>query len=242
LIGEHAVFRWPSEREQKLWRYMDLSKFLSMLQKQMFWMTRADLLGDPFEGSLSMPTRQRLLAVFEGSAAAVEMYADRAKEIREHLFISCWHANADESAAMWKLYAQSSEAVCIQTTFIRLAEQLPPTMHGGGVSYVDYETAAQETGNIFYPVLYKRRSFEHEHEVRFVAWDQTAPDKGGDALKKAVVGNGLAWPLHPAAYVDAIYVSPTSPDWFVDVVSASAQQYGLDVPVHHSSLHKDPVF
>lgn len=37
----------------KVWRYMDFTKFVSLLDKRELWFTRADELNDPFEGTLS---------------------------------------------------------------------------------------------------------------------------------------------------------------------------------------------
>ena len=47
-----------------LWRYMDFPKFVSMLKEGALWFSRADLLGDPLEGSFTQARemeRQRML-------------------------------------------------------------------------------------------------------------------------------------------------------------------------------------
>jgi hypothetical protein len=38
----------PDELE-KVWRYMNFSRFVWMLQTKQLWLSRADLLGDPWE-------------------------------------------------------------------------------------------------------------------------------------------------------------------------------------------------
>lgn len=54
--------------------------------------------------------------------------------------------NESESAAMWRLYARTEEAICIQSTYKRLRESLneaPVKERGqlflGTVEYIDYE-------------------------------------------------------------------------------------------------------
>lgn len=46
---------WEPDRRcapgQKLWRYMDLAKFLALLEDRALYFARADKLGDPFEGA-----------------------------------------------------------------------------------------------------------------------------------------------------------------------------------------------
>ena len=47
-----------------LWRYMDFPKFVSMLKEGALWFSRADLLGDPLEGSFTQARaieRQQIL-------------------------------------------------------------------------------------------------------------------------------------------------------------------------------------
>jgi hypothetical protein len=45
----HKVFEQP-QPDANLWRYMDLSKYVSMLATGSLWFARMDLLGDPYEG------------------------------------------------------------------------------------------------------------------------------------------------------------------------------------------------
>ncbi|PWU08023.1 MAG: hypothetical protein C5B51_08605 [Terriglobia bacterium] len=45
----------------------------------------------------------------------------RDETIRDELYVSCWHSNPHESAAMWSLYSRTS-GVAIRTTSDRLAD------------------------------------------------------------------------------------------------------------------------
>ena len=51
--SNHPVFEAPSDTSIKLWRYMDFTKFVSLLDSNSLFFSRADLLGDPYEGSTS---------------------------------------------------------------------------------------------------------------------------------------------------------------------------------------------
>jgi hypothetical protein len=53
VISEHPNFSHPTDRTIALWRYMDLSKFVALLQTGKLYFARADKLGDPFEGSVT---------------------------------------------------------------------------------------------------------------------------------------------------------------------------------------------
>lgn len=133
MIESHPSFPPPADLDVKLWRYVDLSKFLHLVQNRQLHFCRADRLGDPFEGSSTRPTRdaifQQLSADPDVTEDVVNEYMSRLAMItqlgRQENYISCWHAADHESAAMWSLYSQSFESVALQTTFSKLAEQLP---------------------------------------------------------------------------------------------------------------------
>ena len=125
MIGDHPSFTHPSNRDIALWRYMDLSKFIAMLQTSSLFFARADTLGDPFEGST---TRRNALAAeyiianrhtIENLAGwrkftdeqileIYQMISQSARSSVTMVYANCWHMNEHKSAAMWKLYSQSS--------------------------------------------------------------------------------------------------------------------------------------
>ena len=98
----------PQDLTIPLWRYMDFTKFVSMLETCSIFFPRVDLLGDPFEGSLTRVEAKRR-ADFEQVASrrpAARVTPDGAAKIRgeiQNSIVSCWHMNAVESMAMWRL-------------------------------------------------------------------------------------------------------------------------------------------
>ena len=50
-MKQHKSFKEPEDVEAKIWRYLDLAKFLAMIEKKTLFFCRIDKLGDPFEGS-----------------------------------------------------------------------------------------------------------------------------------------------------------------------------------------------
>src|SRR5258706_8693532 len=43
----------PIDPKMPVWRYLDLAKLLSLLETRALYFSRGDLLGDPFEGSIT---------------------------------------------------------------------------------------------------------------------------------------------------------------------------------------------
>jgi hypothetical protein len=165
---DHPSFTQPADANVWLWRYMDLSKFAALVQRQTLVFARADNLGDPFEGSvplLNADTAQQVLALRKADPEndphkgmpddeVVQMYR-RVSEVRKQAtkahYISCWHMNEAESAGMWKLYSRSSDAVCVRTEYSTLASLLPDSVSMGLINYVDYKAAVIRADNLFNP-------------------------------------------------------------------------------------------
>ena len=53
---DHPVFAAPENPAIPIWRYMDFTKYVAMLESRALFFGRADLLGDAFEGSISKTT------------------------------------------------------------------------------------------------------------------------------------------------------------------------------------------
>src|SRR6266436_337837 len=86
----------PILSDTKLWRYLTLEKFAWLLEKSKLYHTRLDLLGDPFEGSVTKPyVRKR-----DAGQLPKHLHTD----FPEHepilhkrwlysRFVTCWHAS-----------------------------------------------------------------------------------------------------------------------------------------------------
>lgn len=125
-----------------LWRYMDFPKFVSMLKERALWFSRADLLGDPLEGSFTQAReieRQRLLEnPPEGRTRneLEEVFRHNARitsESRLNVYINCWHRGSHESMALWQGYGGGPYAIAVRTTFGLLDSLLPEKFSGSSV-------------------------------------------------------------------------------------------------------------
>ena len=239
--GRHPAFTPPDNVDVKLWRYMDLTQFVSMLEEKGVLFTRADLFDDKFEGTMSKPLHDFL----EERSLDPQQHADQLRMTKGWSFASCWHMNDVESAAMWKIYSASKESMCLQTTFARLRDVLPEDVYIGVVSYISYDWDKIPAGNTFWPLTYKRRSFEHERELRAVWSNMAAVSSAGPA-----VAAGLEYRPAPqecvwkhadlGALIENVFVSPAAKPWFLELLKRVLGRYGLNVPVHQSDLAAAP--
>lgn len=235
-VAKLKLIRHPSLEpiiniDQKIWRYMDFTKFVSMLEEEAIFFSCISILNDPFEGTFSKINKELRPLIYKGKQSS-ENISNIAKELREKVAVSCWHMNDFESAAMWELYSKSEEAVCIQSTYDKLRKELKGNSELGVVNYVDYNEQFIPEFDPYLAFLYKRKSFEHERELR--------------AIKKEVneenFGNGQFEKIRLSYLIENIYVSPSAPIWFFELVNKTIKRYKLNKPVIQSSLSDDPVY
>lgn len=226
-----AEYYPPENINQPIWRYLDFTKFISMLDTKSIFFPTASSFSDKFEGAYSQGNREirELLAKSKHSPGITP--EDMAK-LKEEVGISCWHANEYESAAMWELYSKSSESVCIQTTYEKLSLCLGGVAEIGMVQYVDYVNDIIPEHDPYLAFFHKRKSFQHENELRAIV----------KQLDTEFIGKGCSIPIELSLLVERVYVAPESPPWFFELVERAMKKYGLDKPVIKSSLADDPVY
>lgn len=234
----HPAFKVPDNLNIKIWRYLDFTKFVSLLETESLFFCRADCFDDPFEGSFPQANKKlqdkELKKATPEEQEAWERWVQGRKEDRKRIMINCWHMNDYESAAMWNLYANSNEAVCIQSTYKRLRVGISPEIYIGEVQYIDYRTQPIYITNLFYPYMHKRRFFEHEKELRAVIWkprSREEPPAGGELVK-----------VNLNRLIERIYVAPTSPTWFYNLVQKIVAKYSLNKKIVRSSLDEEPYY
>jgi hypothetical protein len=255
MFNEHPSFQAPANSNVSIWRYMDLTKFLWMLQEKALFFTRADLLGDPYEGHYTEAIRiveeQHVDRVLEGEANSLKeaaarrgfgQYRKRIAEMKRQLFVNCWHMNETESSAMWKLYTSHHQSVCIQSNYSLLADQLPNTCMLGCVRYIDYRADLIAPANALNYINCKRRSFEHERELRAVIWDTMKPRFLGKSIVRSGEEIGKVVPVAVEKLITSVLVSPDSDDLLLDVVQKECDHYELQVRVIKSGVNAPPPY
>lgn len=264
MITEHPTFQTPSNIDIPIWRYMDLSKFVALIQAQSLYFPIITNLGDPFEGSL--PNSELMVKYIINNrhpGGELEHYRSSTpdeiisitsgmrglfKKILSALFVSCWHMNEYESAAMWSLYSSTSDSICIKTTYRQLAAILPEWAFLGEVKYIDYGSSAFHSGNALNASVRKRMSYAHERELRAVICHRPA-DPGFHAcvdqhvqFDEEGVAMGINVPMNINGLIDNIYVNPKSPSWFLNVVNNILERYETGLSATNSALSAKPLF
>jgi hypothetical protein len=255
MYEEHPVFLQPDDEEVKVWRYMDFTKLISLIDSRRLYFTRADKFNDPFEGSYpkinvlsrsQIPesitknmTDEKVQNMIEGIKKSFETN----KHWPRYTAINCWHMNNHESAAMWKLYLKSDEGVAIQSTYSKLKKSMTDDekIFLGVVKYLDYDSDFFSSGNVLSPFVHKRKSFEHEREVRALCIKFPIRDKNID-FNQDTIDYGIAIKTDLEVLIEKIYIAPNASVWFSELVRSAVNRYGYSFEIVHSKLNDSPLF
>lgn len=236
----------------RLWRYIDFAKFVMMLSHRSLYFSRADLLGDKFEGASGRLDRKGDFDKFyldffrealltlpggvppstdpeEAAKSSLEALSRHAKEQQMRTFVSCWHANVGESEALWRLYCpEPSAGVALSTTAGKLCDALDEVNFNiGHVQYIDFKQAFPGPHD---RLFWKRLSLAHENEVRATIEDYS------------VSTTGLNVAVNLSQLIDVVVPSPFGPPWLDQLIRSTCAQFGWSLNVEQSDLRVEPFF
>lgn len=262
-LKETAIryYFWPRpydvpEPSSKLWRYMDFTKYMSLLSSRGLYFTRADCFEDNFEGAKGLKKNKAKWDLFyleffrsaikslpgkyncklsdseidEQAHKLLRDMEESGETDKRRTFVSCWHESEHESEAMWRLYSSFlANAIVVRTSYQSLYMSLgcDPSIKIGRIEYIDMKNDYADINDAFWK---KRKSFEHEREVRALLLDDECQDRG-----KLV-------PCNLEVLIEEVSVSPKAPPWFIHLLNSVNDKYGIAVKVSPSELTEDPFF
>jgi len=246
------IFLQP-DAEVKIWHYMDIVKFLSMLDQHALFFSRVDLHDDSYEGSI--PNENLNLNNIVPKSARPFPLLLLPDSISPHDFIRkqaysfSFHMNTDESAALWSIYTKSKQGVAIQSTFSRLCDCFNVYHEGnikiGMINYIDYRYQKFDYSifdNPYLPLIYKRTSFEYEKELRALIINPKCvshmPTSQEDLNQNP---KGLSVSVDLDILIENIFIAPKSPTWIKEVITSVLHKYGIYKEPLQSSLDESPI-
>ncbi len=220
----------PENPDTIVWKYLDLSKFLDLLISKKLFLSRSDKFEDQYEGTFSEPTFEEIKKLSENNPEFLDYY----KSHREKVVVSSWHINEYESFAMWQIFTQNSEGLAIQSTLGRIQNALEDEkdikQYIGEVNYIDYKKEYIPFDDMFFPFLFKRKSFQYEREVRIIA------DLSDQQIK---INDGIKIDVNISELIEKIYIHPKSENWYKKLVIELVSKLGFDFEIEKSDLESD---
>lgn len=235
-------------------RYIDLTKFLSMLHKQSLFFTRVDKMEDPFEGSYAKKNHEarkewyrhmEKIGFFKDVATddeiekAIANYDWLTQKMPAITTINCWHKSETESALMWKSYSSTNSGIMLKSNFARVVKSMEETKQNVYISevhYLDYNIEVMPDGNTFLPFIHKQNFYTHENEIRLL---HEVPNKGFEHdWSKEDSEFGVNIQVNLDILIEEIIVAPFVQKWYIDLIASLNERYGLNKPIKISQLAK----
>ncbi|GAT62492.1 hypothetical protein [Paludibacter jiangxiensis] len=228
MIEPHEYCFSPENQEIKIWKYMDFTKFIDFIMNKTLYFTRSDRFGDSFEGTISAQdvTERNSQCGHDGQT----LWTQFGKEIKKTFFVNCWHINENESYAMWKIYLNSQNGIALQTTYSKLYKCLNEVNDNIYLSTVKYDGNG-DWGTYLDRMLHKKSYYSYEQELRAIVNDNIRINE--DGLKIEVNINNL---------IENIYVAPSSPIWFQQLVKNISNYFNFDFTPINSALDCNPIY
>lgn len=251
----HPVLLVP-KNNVKLWRYMDIASFLSLLVDSSLSFVRADLMEDKFEGTFPklnshMLNSQAKTLISEGKLR--NEYINLSEILtrdKTHIFMNCWCKEDTEMIHMWKIYSKQN-GVAIETTYEDLKSSISDdeSIFPTEIRYVDFDRQSfdfKSNGLSLFTI--KRIEYKSESEFRLLV---SHPRKIENQLTKYKTHEEIAIP-RAIAYertkvikikvdleklIKTIHISPFAPDWYFDLAKTTLLNFGLkNIPIRGSEL------
>jgi hypothetical protein len=111
------------------------------------------------------------------------------------------------------------------------------------VRYIDFRSEFVNPYSTTALATTKRKSFEHERELRVLAWpDPNDPNIDPDKLQLGLpTAESLTVPISLDTLIERVYVSPTAPSWFGDLIASIMRRFGRSQEVIRSDLYSRPL-
>lgn len=230
---EHKDLKTKNIENIPIWRYMDLWKFLSLINTSSLFFASVELLGDQFEGKIPDKVFE-LMKEHERRNSRndnfVEVFKDFMEDYpRRNTLISSWNVAQHESFALWKMYSKDKLGVAIKTNFDRLKSCFKKTneeIYIGEVSYFDNEKPEYDFGH-FSTLLTKYNYYNFEKEVRCLL--RVENEKNPGSRKIQVNLNEL---------IEEVYISPFAYDaGLYEIIEFLKEKHKLSYRIKMSGIN-----
>ncbi|MDD5051495.1 MAG: DUF2971 domain-containing protein [Sulfuricurvum sp.] len=249
----------------KIWRYMDLAKFISLLSEKAIFFAAQNQFPDPLEGHLPVsyeeaeynkiifPLFQQIELAkkilksdpnfidseknkdIEELLASVVNGKNLGEEVKKMFAFSCWHINNYENEALWKIYTNQGQGIAIETTTDKLERSL--TYHQKIVfNKVRYED--------FHTASIEKGHQYYRGFLKRKAFEYEKEFRAGIKLDEVDFGKGCFIPVDLDMLIEKIHVSPLVPKYFLESVRflCNNDLSFLQDRIIQSSLYDKPLF
>lgn len=250
-----------------IWRYMDVMKYVDLLESSLLFLAPLTSMSDKWEGAAgphsALEDEINNLMISKGisrdqATTIVQSAEIMSQQDRGRAYINCWNSSTNESAAMWNIYAGQGKGIAIQSRADLLISSFTDTT-GLFLVPVQYKNFEKSTTNYSPLELYttKRESYSFEQELRVIRYDvldrsrpmteqeikQYHPDQGRETiLDSSLRPQFYRYQVRLEDLITAVVVHPGCPNWVYEDKRSLTKRYGYHFQVKRSSLESNPSY
>ena len=161
ILKDTAPVKYPTSNSS-LVKYLDLTKFISLLQRQSLFFCRLDKLEDKFEGTTAEKNYEYRIASernIRQTMSRMPSYTKSEKtdpynetsilqsvkeqyewetQLKSINCVNCWNYFNQESAALWKIYSDFGKGIMIKSDVNKIDLALKSTVQNIRISEITY--------------------------------------------------------------------------------------------------------
>lgn len=215
--------------ETKIWKYLDLFKYLDLISANKLFLLRVDCYNDKFEGKghdskkLSEIFEQNDLKAPNNILGGLEQVN---KSIRESSYVNCWHINEHESSVMWDAYSNPNGGIVIESTVGQLKSCIKDE-RDIYISRVIYDRDNMSINNALLPLIHKRPEFKEEKELRIFFTHEDALKPITEGGEKESLPKFQKIDINVSELITNSYFHPLTEDWVVESLKGVIAPFGF---------------
>ncbi len=239
---------YPPENT-RIWRYMDLSKFLDLIVGKRLYFTNLARLSDQYEGAIPQAILHQKRSELEESGLIEEdinfelaVFQHYQSAMPELTLVNCWSMGEEQSYALWKIYLGGQKyGVAIQSRVNKLLKAIEngedPYPEDLFVGTVNYQTdSSKEALHRLRLITHKMPFYSYENELRLIILNYPLSEGGTEPSYSLSHGRHVQIDLDQM--VEKIYISPFAEPWFHETLEAILKFLN---PLMVTRLHISPI-
>lgn len=235
-MKNHLIHLSQDDLRKPIYRVFSVQRLIEICSSGKNTLVRPKKWDDPFENFI----------LTRAVAAKQQMYPS--VTVQTNFYGQCW-TNLEESDAMWRIYSPDKNGVKVKTTVGKLLKSLVNATNRNGecfigkVSYLDDTALRDKLGDTSWltdeaampkgranTLLFKRREFSHEHEVRLL---YLSPIQ--------ITSDVFSYDIDPLKLFDSIQFDPRISDELFQVYKHYLKtRVGFKRPINKSELYQLP--
>lgn len=243
----HPIMNTP-QNDYKIWRYMDIPSFTSLLLENALTFIRAELMEDKFEGTLPKISNfvidQQVENMIKKGTLRPE-YRGLSQWIfknKFNIYLNCWIKEQTEMVHMWKIYSKE-KGIAIETTYNNLKNAIvdEEVVYPTNISYVDFNKDYVDLGaNMLKPYTIKRIEYKSENEFRLiVAFPRQIENQVTQYNSDEIIKTKKRYEIYssiPALkikvdiskLIETVHISPYAPKWYNELIRKLLDKFELN--------------